>query len=339
VQLFLCGRFAFFKVSMRLIAADDFRDIYFKIKQRGWSFFLSKFHPVAKSRAKSAFNTQRQVGADWWDIPAVNRRWNQLITGDPETSYHSMIVQDLLAGERDLSMLSLGCGQGHNEFLFAEYDTFNRIVGLDIAENSIAQANEEASRRDYSHLSFQIADVNELVSKGEKYDVVLFNASLHHFKNVDNVLRELVPQFLKKNGYVIVNEYVGPDRNQFSQEQIDAINLCIQKIPDKYLTRFKTNAFKRSFSGPGILRMILADPSECVDSSNILPAFQKHYTPVLFRPYGGNIAPYVLKDITHHFINETLESLEVLEMVFRSDDEWMQNHPSDYIFGVYQFRQ
>jgi len=58
---------------------------------------------------------------------------------------------------------------------------------------------------------------------------------------------------------------------------------------------------KNKIYGSGIIRMVLADPSECIDSENILPSIHKHYETIYEVGYGGNIIKMALKDLSHHF--------------------------------------
>ena len=59
---------------------------------------------------------------------------------------------------------------------------------------------------------------------------------------------------------------------------------------------------KNKIYGSGIIRMVLADPSECIDSENILPSIHKHYETIYEVGYGGNIIKMALKDLSHHFV-------------------------------------
>ncbi len=86
--------------------------------------------------------------------------------------------------------------------------------------------------------------------------------------------------------------------------------------------------------------MIMADPSECVESENILPVINKYFEPVFEKSFGGNLLMPVLKDISHHFINARvdLEKQLVLNRLFEFEDQYLSKHPSDFVFGVYKKR-
>ena len=82
--------------------------------------------------------------------------------------------------------------------------------------------------------------------------------------------------------------------------------------------------------------MILADPSECIDSENIIPSIHKHYETVYEAEYGGNILKMALKDIAHHFLEINEEKENVLNNLFDYEDEYIKKHPSNFVFGIYK---
>src|SRR6478752_1303159 len=65
------------------------------------------------------------------------------------------------------------------------------------------------------------------------FDVVLFNSSLHHFKNIPAIL-EKVHANLGNGGLLVLNEYVAPDRFQWTADQLNIINNLLLSIPVNY---------------------------------------------------------------------------------------------------------
>ena len=82
--------------------------------------------------------------------------------------------------------------------------------------------------------------------------------------------------------------------------------------------------------------MILADPSECIDSASILPAIHSNFHTIIEKSYGGNILMNVLKDISHHFIDLDSNKSRILDKLFSLEDEYLTKNTSDFIFGIYQ---
>lgn len=321
---------------MRLITLDDIIETYTKFRQRGLPFIMSKLNLNALKRTKSAFNELDISSANWWIIPKVQKRWNHLITGDPNLEYEDFVMQNYLSDHKDLKMLSLGSGICSHELKFASYNNFKEILCLDINEVLFDQARKIAHDKGLKSINFQIQDLYNYEFPENYFDIVLFHASLHHFKDIDNLVGKKIKKTLKSDGKLIINEFVGADRLQFPKHQITATNTALQSIPKSYRKRFKLNIYKNKFYGSGMIRMILADPSECVDSSQIIPSIHQHYNTIYEASYGGNLLPNVLKDIAHHFVILNDEKEQVLDRLFDYEDTYIKNHSSDFVFGIYQ---
>jgi len=323
-------------MSKRWLTIDDFIDVYTKARQRGAGFIFSKINTKATSRTKSAFSNTFGKSANWWIIPKVVERWNTIISGNSNTTYESYVMQEYLSGKSSLSLLSLGSGLSTHEITFAQYPNFDRVVCLDIAENRLAQAKKNSDFLGLTNMEFICESIYDYSFEEQQFDIVLFNASLHHFKEVEQLLSEKIKPVLKIGGMLIINEYVGPNRLQFPRHQIKAVNDALAMIPAKYRSRYQMKLKKNAFRGSGYLRMYLADPSECVDSESILPAIHKHFEILDEKSYGGNILMNALKDIAHHFVNLDEEKQVVLEQLFHFEDEYLAKYPSDFVFGIYR---
>ncbi|PKQ43549.1 methyltransferase domain-containing protein [Confluentibacter flavum] len=321
---------------MRLITLDDIIDTYAKLNQRGIHFITSKFSVNKIKRAKTAFNHEKIDSSNWWIIPKVKERWNTLITGNKDLDFKDFTVNTILKNKTNLKMLSLGSGNCCHELKFASFNNFDEILCTDISDVLLNNAETISKNKKLDNIKFEVQDANTFSFPEKYYDIVFFRASLHHFKNIESLIGKSVKEALKDDGILIIDEYVGANRLQFPKYQIDAINEAIKLIPKKYRKRYKLNFYKNKVSGSGIIRMKIADPSECIESANILPSIHKHYNTIYEASYGGNILMTTLKDIAHHFLNTNQANEEVLNQLFEFEDIYLKNHPSDFIFGIYE---
>lgn len=325
---------------MRLITTEDFKDIYIKFHQRGLPFLLSKFELNGFARTQSAFNEKDISNANFWTIPAVRSRWNYLITGDSEMMYEEYITKNnILNTTEKLKVLALGSGVCSHELRLAELNPHWEISCFDFSAELLDTAEKIAMSKNLKNISFHPENILQFQFEKQYYDVVFFHASLHHFDHISEFFKTIV-SVLKPKGHLIINEYVGKNRLQYSNEQLVAINKALLAIPKKYRKIFKTNIYKNSYVSSGIWRMVVADPSECADSESIVPAIREHFNTVLEKPYGNNLLQSVFKDIAHHFQEEDLpaDKLEIVNKVFSIEDEFLKTNPSDMIFGVYQLK-
>lgn len=323
---------------MRLITSDDIIDVLAKGKQRGLSFLLSKLTLDKLNRTKSAFDESAIKHSNWWIIPEVKERWNKLITGNQKVTYETFMMNGYFKNKKNLRLLSIGSGSCSHELELASYPNFEKIVCVDIADNRLKEAEKIAHSKGLQNISFVCANALEY-SFESNFDIVFFHSSLHHFDDISNLIPNKIIPLLKPNGYLVINEYAGPTRLQHPKQQIQAINQGLKIIPSKFRKRYQTEWSKKQYSGSGIIRMILADPSECIDSESILPTIHTHFNTIDERPYGGNILMHVLKDISHHFLDMDSEKKDILSSLFEFEDEYLQNQPSDFLFGIYQLKK
>jgi ubiquinone/menaquinone biosynthesis C-methylase UbiE len=318
-----------------MITIGDFLETYFKIRQRGVDYVLSKLSPDRNSRVKNTFNHDHINASNYWVIPQIRQKWNMLITGNPQEDYANYIVKKYLSGKSSLKMLSLGCGSGSHEIKFAQYPHFSEITGIDIAPKLIDLANTNARKNGFTNLKYRVANVYETTFNNDYYDIILFHSSLHHFDNLDILLGTRLKKALKQNSMIIIQEYVGPDRIQWTKEQLHEVNNILQSLPVKYRKRFRLNNTKTKAYRPGILRMRLSDPSEAVESSAILPVLHKHFSVMEEKALGGNFIMPLFKDIAHNFLDGTEETKNILNMIFEKEADFLRTHAPDFVFGVY----
>lgn len=323
-------------MARRLVTIEDFKDIFIKLQQRGSEFLLSKLNFNAGKRTKSAFNETDINNSNFWIIPAVRKRWNNLITGNPDTGYEEYLAEKFLRNKGNIKILALGTGVRSHEIKLAECLPDAEIHCYDFSEILLKQAELNAKKLDLNNIYFHAADVLQYKFNPDYYGAVFFHASLHHFDNIPQFLDDVVIKSLRPDGMLIINEYVGNNRLQYSEEQITYINKAIQLIPRKYRKIYKTNLYKNYYYGSGVWRMKIADSSECVDSISILPAIHEKFNIFLEKSYGNNLLQSTFKDISHHFVNLNEEKREIINKIFNLEDEFLKTHSSDFVFGIYE---
>lgn len=319
-----------------LITRGDFIDVWSKLNQRGKGFLLSKLNPSKVNRTKSAFDESAISAANWWIIPAVRKRWNHLITNSREVEYEDYLMTKFFPNSNGLKLLSVGSGVCSHEIKLAKHPQLHDVVCTDLVQSLLDKACMNARSKGLNNIRFICGDINKTIPTDEQFDIVFFHASLHHFYDIDAFIKDTVIPRLKPNGYIVINEYVGVNRLQFPKKQINAINLALDIIPKSLKERYKSTSIKNKFYGSGLIRMILADPSECVDAEKILPVLHKYCTVLEEKPYGGNILMNVLKDIAHNFVEDGQEVNQTLQKLFEYEDSYLKKNQSDFLFGVYQ---
>lgn len=254
-----------------------------------------------KERTEQAWAHIETPVEHWWEIPAVVAEWNSSISDDPNVDYYEYVSQKHLVTKDSLKALSLGCGTGHRELRWAKSGRFKRIDAYDLSETRIEHATDVANQSRYNEIiNYRVGDIYNIDARENYYDVVLGEHSLHHFSPLEELFTR-INRFLAPNGHFIINDFVGPTRFQWTKKQIEISNALLAIFPDKY-KRLRNNAkLKSKVRKPSKLRMLMDDPSEAVESSNILPLLKKTFDVVEIKEYGGTILQILLNGIAQNF--------------------------------------
>lgn len=321
--------------SKTYISVGDFIDVYHKIRQVGLPKLLSKFKFSSSARITSKWDSYVS-NSDFWLIPDIQKRWNKRISGDENTIYEEYVCTKYFSKQSNLKLLSIGCGEGLHDRNFAKHACFSQIDAIDISEGSIQKAIKKAAQENLK-INYFVGDFKSVNFEKESYDVIFFDSSLHHFTDVKTTLEKDVKPLLKESGKVIVFEYCGPNRLQYTSAQLQKANEILKSLPQNYKLLYDNKSYKKRVYRPGLLRMFLIDPSEAPDALSIPNSLNATFHKLEEQKLGWNILHILLKGISHNFINSKPETKELLLKLFEEEDEFVlkENH-SDAIFGVYQ---
>jgi 2-polyprenyl-3-methyl-5-hydroxy-6-metoxy-1,4-benzoquinol methylase len=246
--------------------------------------------------------------------------------------------------------LSICCGFGEIERILSRLNVANKITGTDIAPEAIRQAKEQATTEGISNIEYYVSDLNKETLPANAYDIIWANGALHHIEDLDRVI-PMLKQSLKPGGYLFSNEYVGPNYQQLGWRQQEIINavkhllpteLCEKKvIPPKnplgnsilskgvlyWLRKFNkypdtdNSVYGKIFQVKPIEELIKTDPSECVNSSSVIPTLQKHFKNVEVKYYDGSLLKYTLANrfYENYDLNNSKHK-KLLELLFHIED-------------------
>lgn len=323
---------------MSLVTRGDVVSVLLRIiQEKKGPDILHRLALSNTSRVKKTWAQSRDSIRNWYEIPEVEERQNRLITGAKEQSVFKYTV-NLLSHKRNLEALSLGCGTGTREIAWAETGIFKSIKGIDISEKRIMRARENSSKTPAGGVvQFDVADIRENPFGSETFDMIIAEGILHHISPLEPLVEKVLSS-LRRNGILVLNEYVGPDRFQWAPNQIRFCNALLSLVPIEFRTYRGTNVPKRRVFRPGTLSMRIHDPSEAVESSRIINLVHRKFKVISQRDYGGTILHPLLKDIAHHFIKATPITAEILRFLFDAEDYLMKIGAirSDFTFLIAQ---
>lgn len=155
----------------------------------------------------------------WVQPPSVQR----LLRG----RYVQEIAALVRPGDR---VLELGCGTGWLSVLLAEAGV--QLTGIDFSAGQIARA-EATARAHGVAVDFRVADLATLVAEGQRFDVVVTHAFLHHLATdeVRTVLAEAAAALVPGGTLVAVEPVVHP-AGRTTRTRLERVLFRLEHVPN-----------------------------------------------------------------------------------------------------------
>ncbi len=297
---------------------------------------VSRVFRPARSRVEYSWGHTASTSTHWWEIPGIQQRWNHLITGNPNIDPVSYVSKKYFRYTVHPKGISLGCGLGKREMKWVMANPGLTIDGYDLSAERIYHARQFAEQEHLQdRLRFFVANVFDLDVADGTYDIVFLEDALHHFSPLEKILAR-INALLKPQGYIVVNEFVGPSRFQWTRRQLDAVNALLSLMPERYRRRAGNDSYKTKVYRPGRLSMYLSDPSEAAESSAIPGMLQHAFDVLETRRYGGTILHLLFKDIAQNFVEKDQETEMLLALCCQVEDLLLHHKEiqSDFMYSV-----
>ena len=220
---------------------------------------------------------------NWMQNPRVHEYINASI-GAPEHPLWPLDWFEQWLGDRRFKRaLSIGCGTGALERDLVRRNLCDRVDAFDGSLTSLAIARDEARRAGVDRrVGYFVSDFNRPALPRRRYDVVLVHQAMHHVAKLEKLMRAILLT-LEPDGMLYLDEYIGPSRDEWTEERYAAQRTFFASIP-------RESVYVTTLPYP----VVLQDPSEAFRSSEIVPQLRIGFDVVAFRGYGGNLlAPIV----------------------------------------------
>ena len=238
----------------------------------------------------------------WTGLPSVHANHNYLVTGDRNIYWIDWMRDRYFPDGQAGDVLSLGCGTGHLDRIFAQRGLSMRsLTGFDISPAAVARAQALAGDASLgSTFRYRAVDLNHFDLPREAFDFVYFFQSLHHIEALEHVL-DGVRKALRPGGLFLVNEFVGPSRFQWTPEQLRLATEQLDTLPPALRKDLTTGRTKTAIHRSTVDEMRAADPSEAVRSAEIETALRSRFEVIGEWNWGGTINLLVFQDIAGNF--------------------------------------
>jgi len=149
-------------------------------------------------------------------------------------------------------VLDLGSGAGFDAFLAAKkVGNKGKVIGLDMSEEMIRKAKENAGRYGYQNVEFKLGDIENIPIEANTIDVIISNCVINLSPNKEKVFSEAY-RVLKNGGKMFVSDIVLLE--ELTQEQRNNEELiagCVGGaiLKDEYLKTIRNAGFKVNVIG------------------------------------------------------------------------------------------
>ena len=275
-----------------------------------------------------------QIESKVWTASSIVRRYLHLLaSGDPGCDWPTFVRARHLP-ERVDRVLVLGCGSGWLDRALAKKPGIGSIVACDFAQATVERAREQAAAEGLSRISYRVVDLERDPLPGGLFDVVFANDVLHHVNNLEGLYGR-VRESLGSGGKFIFNEYVGPNRFQFSDARMDLINRYMRMLPDRlrYDPCLKIVLRRKERLDPAKVEQ--EDPTEAIRSEDVLPVARRFFQPEAEYPYGGGLLSPLLYEIIVNFDESNPEDARFLQVFCDAEDRLIRSghlEPDFWIF-------
>jgi O-antigen biosynthesis protein len=211
----------------------------------------------------------------WTEIPPVREQVNRLVTDVPWIFPLTGLKIGWAYRPLDRG-LSIGCGTGALERNVRLLRVCDTIEGIDVSSHSIREARRLAKEERIDGIRYRVADCDTIRLPRARFDIVFFHGSLHHITDPFRILGE-VERALKPHGVLYLDDYVGPSRDEWTEEHLTHAKEEWERVPEELRLQ------------PVGAPLDWRDPSEMIASSSIRPAVLERFDILQEKPYWGNL--------------------------------------------------
>ena len=235
----------------------------------------------------------------WTSSPIVRKYLHKLVSGDPACDWLTWVGAMHLRPRLDRALV-IGCGSGWLERAVAGAHRFESIVACDFAADTVTRARRTAEEAGLSSIDYRVLDLeNENLPDGP-FDAIFANDVLHHITGLEALFTR-IRGALASGGKLIFNEYVGPNRFQYSDAHMATVNRYFRLLPDRL--RWDPiqgrMLWKRERVDPD--QLAADDPTEAVRSEDVMPLARRFFRVEKEYVYGGGLLNPLLFGIVTNF--------------------------------------
>jgi SAM-dependent methyltransferase len=284
--------------------------------------------------------TSKLQDSYWTASPVVRRHLNRRASGDPDGDWLTGLDVAVLGPlGKALDILVLGCGEGWLERVLARSPAARSIDAVDISPEAVSRARQQAREEGLSKLCYSVLDLNREALESDRYDVVIAHSVLHHVEALEHAYRS-IRAALRTGGLLVVNEYVGPNRLQYTDQQLELVNRIMGALPERLRYSAIDELLLDRRERPPVEQMIATDPSEAVRSEEVLAVAERWFETLHRVDLGGTVLQPLLYGLIQSFRPGNADDDAVLGLICLLEEQLVDGQvlASDFVLSIMRAR-
>lgn len=294
----------------------------------------SHWDKLADEKSKKDF-TQRT----WGSLASISLNHNYLVTNDRNYYWIDYLKDKYFPNGEAGDVLALGCGEGAIERLFKERGfQYKSLTGVDISEKCMQAAQQRGEAVALApRITYTVQDLNHYTPAPASFDFIFFFHSLHHVRELERLLAACA-RALRPGGLLLVNEFVGPARFQWTKKQLALANALFAILPEPLRYDLSAHRVKNEIKPMPVEEMIKIDETEAVRSADIEKVLKGTFTVIDEKNWGGTLNNLIFTDTAGNYDLKNPYHLAIVELLIHHENVLIENGvlPSD--FKVYLAR-
>lgn len=274
----------------------------------------------------------------WWDFPTIWQYINELVCGQRFIGRRAGLTYRLLRHCRDRNSgyaqgVSIGCGESHKELALLLNGVCGTMIGFDLSVEARARARRFAKDLGLSK-RYDVEILDPIGVHLPPVDLVYWDMALHHMFDVYEALA-WTRRILKPGGVLVLSDYIGPTRFQFSDDWQEPARKARLAMPDHWFRNSDGTQVLRGLNNFS-LGYVTKDPSEAADSERIMAAMAAHFPEADLVLTGGLIYMHAMRGLWQNVVDA--RDAEWLRLVMELDRQQILQGRSCYVQGFAQLK-
>ena len=212
---------------------------------------LTHYHTIVSSQDRGTVTNETSKTVQSFYMKNPYPKW-KMISLNPVTLDQILETANCSIEGNKIKALIAGCGTGMQAVEMALSNPEVPITAIDLSPTSLAFAKSMAQRYGVNNIRFELLDILDVASLGEKYNYIMSTGVLHHMAKPEDGLAAL-SEVLEDDGAMLLGFYsrmARSDLRDIRDEICDYAGVDADNITDQAISRWRNELSMEQLARP-----------------------------------------------------------------------------------------